>query len=288
MEEREAQLAWERRFAPWAAAASFGAVILGVVAQAFLTTASTRSNSDREALRKLHDHTGEQIGATIAQSLSAILLGLALLYLLRGVRSRRTEGLPPAILGLLVVGPVLYTVGNVLNVLDAVDLADKFSAGAQTEARADALLKGHQNIGAFIGLAGTFAIAFSVVMVSLNAMRVGLLTRFMGILGIVLGALYVIPILGGPVIVQIFGLGALGIIFLGRWPGGRGEAWATGEAGVWLSAAEPRRQAMRAEQLEAEPAPAEADEDEFEEEREPEDLDARPHPTSKKRRKRRR
>ena len=39
-----------------------------------------------------------------------------------------------------------------------------------------------------------------------------------------------LPILSGPLIVQLFWLVAIGVLFLGRWPGGRGPAWETGEA----------------------------------------------------------
>ena len=57
-------------------------------------------------------------------------------------------------------------------------------------------------------------IALGFVLISLNAMRAGLLTRFMGVLGIIVGALLVFPI-PSPVVV-------------GRSPAGRG-----GTAGRW-------------------------------------------------------
>jgi hypothetical protein len=113
-------------------------------------------------------------------------------------------------------------------------------------------------------------------------MRVGLMTRFVGIIGIVVGALYVLPIFAGPLILQVFWIGALIAIFIDRWPGGRGEAWETGEVGVWLSAAEQRRQQLREER--AADAPPEMLQQDTPE---PEDIEARPHPVSKKRRRKR-
>ena len=87
------------------------------------------------------------------------------------------------------------------------------------------------------GFAGTLAIAFSYVIIALNAMRAGLLSRFMGVLGIGVGALIVLPLLPqGLPIVQMFWLGALGALFLGRWSGGRGPAWETGTAEPWPAA----------------------------------------------------
>jgi len=94
----------------------------------------------------------------------------------------------------------------------------------------------------YLLFAVNFAVGGSIVLVSLNAMRAGLLSKFMGILGIILGVLTAIPFfLGGPSIIQFFWLIALGILFLDRWPGGRGPAWESGEPIPWPSAAEQRQ-----------------------------------------------
>jgi hypothetical protein len=78
------------------------------------------------------------------------------------------------------------------------------------------------------------------VIICLNAMRVGLLTRFMGILGIIVGILFVVPLAPGPPIVQSFWLGALAALFAGRWPRGLPPAWAAGRAIPWPSQQEMR------------------------------------------------
>jgi hypothetical protein len=88
---------------------------------------------------------------------------------------------------------------------------------------------------------GTLALAVGLVIVSLNAMRAGLLTRMFGYLGIASGALMVLFPLP---IVQIFWLGGLGFILLGRWPGGVPPAWRTGAAEPWPTP-EPRQRAAR-------------------------------------------
>ena len=76
--------------------------------------------------------------------------------------------------------------------------------------------------------------AFLFVILPLRARRVGLMSPFMGILGVVTGALLVLQIVPVvPVIIQAFWLGALGLLFIGNWPGGRGPAWETGEAEPW-------------------------------------------------------
>ena len=85
-------------------------------------------------------------------------------------------------------------------------------------------------------------------------MRAGLMSRFMGVLGIIVGALYVIP-LGGPQIIQVFWIGAMGMLIADRWPGERGPAWDTGEAIPWPSGAELRAAREAEAELEPEPEP---------------------------------
>ncbi len=73
-------------------------------------------------------------------------------------------------------------------------------------------------------------LAVGLVLVSLNAMRAGLLTRLFGYIGIAAGALLIVFPLP---IVQVFWLGGVGILLLGRWPGGDFPAWRTGNAEPW-------------------------------------------------------
>src|SRR5437588_4168859 len=83
-------------------------------------------------------------------------------------------------------------------------------------------------------------------MTSLNARRVGLLTRFMGYLGIFTGVLVLFPI-GSPVpVVQGFWLIALGTLLYGRWPTGMPPSWRSGRAEPWPSSQQLREQRIRA------------------------------------------
>jgi hypothetical protein len=178
----------------------------------------------------------------------------------------------------------------VLITLGQLDAAHDFIAqGVRTEKRADDLIRNVSQVPQVGGLAGSFAFAVSLVLVSLNAMRVGLFTRFLGIIGVIIGALIVLPLVPGVrEIVQIFWLGAIGAIVFGFWPGGRGRAWETGEPDVWPTAAEQRRTARLEQRAEENPL----DDPKLEEPEHPVvdgDGEERPeHPTSKKRRKKRR
>ena len=78
---------------------------------------------------------------------------------------------------------------------------------------------------------------------ALNAMRVGLLTRFMGVLGVIVGvAVALILPIDQQGIIRVFWLAALGVLFLGRWPTGMPKAWATGEAEPWPTQQQLREQ----------------------------------------------
>jgi hypothetical protein len=62
----------------------------------------------------------------------------------------------------------------------------------------------------------------------------------MGILGVITGALVVFQLTGVSSVIQAFWLGALGLLFLEKWPGGRGPAWESGQPEPWPSAAQRR------------------------------------------------
>src|SRR5439155_1855413 len=67
----------------------------------------------------------------------------------------------------------------------------------------------------------------------LQAQRVGLLSRFFGSLGMALGASMIL-ILPVALLGVLVWTGYLGLLFVGRVPGGRPPAWDAGEAVPWL------------------------------------------------------
>jgi preprotein translocase subunit SecG len=256
--ETEALLEQERRLSRPAAGAALGGVVALIVSILLQASASKdapgRNDPDRhrQSLLQFKAHAGTLLASTLVQALAAFLVAAALVYLYRASQQRRPET-PSWILPLLVGAPVLLLVAGLITHFQVSDLADKFtSAGPRTDARAKHLLDGESPIGQAIGLAGALAAGLSLVLVSMNAMRAGLLSRFMGILGVIAGVLFVLPLLPGIPVVEIFWLAALAGLFLDYWPGGRGPAWDSGHAEPWPSAAE-----LRAAATEEEPASAE-------------------------------
>jgi len=231
------QLDWESRWAKPAAAAAFAAAFFLVVGTVVRQAVALKGNPDdeREFLITINDNSGAFLASAGLQALSFLALIGVFVYLGRAVLARKPE-LPKILLWLGVLGPLLLGIAGVLSDIDRLDIADQFlAAGAETEKRAEDLLDERNVLSTSLGSAGTLAIAVAFVLFGINAMRVGLLTRFMGIIGAIVGVLYVIPLLAGPLVVQLIWLIALGILFLGHWPGGRGPAWEIGEAVEWPS-----------------------------------------------------
>ena len=234
MSTRE-QLDWEARWAKPAAAAGFAAALLLIPATVLRQIAlDGAADDDRKVLTAIDANAGTFLASSALQLLSFVAIAGVLYYLGRAVLARRPE-LPQALIWLGVIGPLLLGVAGILSDLDRLDIADRFlSSDPQSAERAENLLEDRSVLSTSIGAAGTFALALAFVLFSINAIRVGLLTRFMGVIGAIVGALYIIPLGPGPVIL-LFWLLAIGVLFAGRWPGGRGPAWETGEAIEWPS-----------------------------------------------------
>jgi len=284
----EAQLGWEARVGRLAAAAAIGAAALSIAAGVLEGIIVGRMpDGARGVLLDLDQYRPQYFAAQIVQALALILAAAALLFLLRCALARRPQ-VPKLVLPLVLLGPALAIAGGLLSLIEVLGVADEFTAGgARSEKRAETLVEDTSQLGRVLGSAGFFAVAVSFVLVSLNAMRAGLLSRFMGILGVVVGALLVLGL--GPVhsIVQAFWFGALAALFLNRWPNDRGPAWDVVEPIPWPSAGGLARGeqagAIPADDPTIEPAP-EPDEPVGD----ASDPRGEPHPASKKRKRKRR
>jgi hypothetical protein len=184
--------------------------------------------------------TRDLIGA-IASALGSFALALTLWYLWGSTVSRQPNVKPRFIGILAVVGCVVSGVSVVAYVASYGIQAHHFvTHGSQTYPEANALLTKPALVIPQIGNDfGLLLVAVGLVMVSLNAMRVGLLTRFLGYLGIIAGVLTIIPLVPIPV-VESYWLLALAYLFSGRWPSGVPPAWASGRAEPWPKAQRER------------------------------------------------
>jgi hypothetical protein len=217
--------------------------------------------------------------SSVAVGIGYLALGWALTYLAFATRARR-PAFPKFLVYLPLTAAILQALATVLSALATNTAIGDFLAGSPTvDAAADIGTTGLGVFASLLGLPGALGLALSLVMICLNAMRVGLLTRFMGVLGIITGALQILPF-GGPLpVVQCFWLLMLSLLFLGRWPNGQPPAWRTGNAEPWPSSAQVREQRKR--------AAAEARGEVYEEPAEPEPVATGPSPSASARKRKR-
>ena len=194
-------------------------------------------------------HPWVPILGAVVYGLGSLAIFFAMAYLFRAARARR-PGMPQIALILAAVGSVGFGVGRAvsevaryLGARSFVDAVDKTNSAAT-----DALSPTATLVGQLIWETSALALGFAIAIISLNAMRVGLLTRFMGVLGVIVGVA-VAPIL--PIdqqgIIRVFWLAALGMLFLGRLPSGTPKAWTTGRAEPWPSQQQLREQRAAAQ-----------------------------------------
>jgi uncharacterized protein DUF4386 len=236
------QLSLERRRGRIAAAAAIASGLAFAAGATWyqVTNADAPSgkNDDADVLRYFDRHSGEYLGASILQVIGILLLVVVAVHLYRAAKARNPDQ-SNLVLVTGIYGPIGFAISTLVRAVTLTILADDFAGRApalQTEKAADDLLNTPALVAATVfGLTGLLAIGFWLVKGSLDGMRLGLLTRFMGVLGIALGPALV---LGFGLFVLPLWLIALGVLFAGYWPRGLPPAWRTGRAEPWPTAAD--------------------------------------------------
>jgi hypothetical protein len=255
------RLQWEARFSRPAAIAAFGAGLLlmvGTVALQSIFEDRNRIEPLPDFLLSIDEAPNTLLASAGLEAASSLLLVGVFYYLFRAT-IHRAPAIPSWFSYLIFIGPVFLAISQVIGAIDRVDVAELFAQqssnvgdcpalrGEPGEECANDLLREDVNpVSVALGLAGSVGTAFLFVMLPLRARRAGLLSQFMSILGVIAGVLMVLQLMPlVPEIIEAFWLGAVGALFLGNWPGGRGPAWESGQPDPWPSAAE-RRGLMRA------------------------------------------
>ena len=178
------------------------------------------------------------IGAVIYGLGSLAIFG-AFVYLFKATRARYPRFTQLALVA-GTAGIVMFAVGRTAAEVSRYVGAMGFDGGGNQAAN-EALTGGSFFVAQLIWQLGAFAAGFGFVLLGLNAMRAGLLTRFMGVLAMIVGVTFILPI-DQQGVIRAFWLIALGFLLALKWPGGAPKAWETGLAEPWPSAAEQRAQ----------------------------------------------
>ena len=300
--EPEQQLAWEARQRPRAAIAALVAAFLTMAGYLWAGLAlrdtpragfleslanalepgpiGTRPSVKTPLFEYYDEHMATIVGSAVVRGLALVALGWAVTFLAAATRARRPE-LLRLVVYLPIVGAALAAVSTIAGAIGTMFAISDFLDGPRTVDAARDIGGGSLLLTAeIVGQIGPLALVAGLFLVTLNAMRVGLLTRFLGFLGIIAAVLTILPLMPLPV-VQSFWLVGVGLLLLGAVRGGLPPAWRTGKAEPWPSNQElaaARRQAA-AEKHRGSPEPVP----------EPEPVPAgRAHPSSKKRKRKRR
>ena len=228
----------ERRRAIPVAVATFLGLALFFVAGNFGAVSATLLSPDAidsEALLDFADERDDLLLGTILQSTGLLLMAAPLLYLFQAAAAR-SEQMRGGLIGVTVAGPLFLAVSGVVAFLALDAAATDFAmpgggSGQPVGEYVDDLVEDQSEYGIAqgLGFAGTFGLVVAIVYVSLHAMRVGLLSRFWGTLGMALGvSILFLGILG----LLVYFL-AMGLLIVNRWPRGRPPAWEAGEAVPW-------------------------------------------------------
>ena len=187
----------------------------------------------------LGQHATVPIIGAVVYGIGSLLIFGAFVYLFKATRARN-----PRFSQLALVaggaGIVMFAVGRTAAEISRYVGASGFEGGGN-QAASEALTGGAFFAAQIIWQLGAFAAGFGFVLLGLNAMRAGLLTRFMGVLAMIVGVTFILPI-DQQGVIRAFWLGALGFLLALKWPGGAPKAWETGVAEPWPSAAEQRAQ----------------------------------------------
>jgi hypothetical protein len=222
-------------------------VLLMVAAVIGLSGAHAKVNELTLGLIVDHHRGPLDIISAALGALAQLAIAATLVFLWRCAKTRLPQGQMAFIPILALVGAAISAVAGVLNaVVISIKVHEFVTTGLQTYDEANRLTSGSGLL--ILQVASQLAsllVAISFVLVSLQAMRVGLLPRFLGYLGMIAGALVLFPVIVLPV-VQLYWLLAVGYLISGRWPSGLPVAWSSGRAEKWPSAAETRARRVAA------------------------------------------
>jgi hypothetical protein len=208
-------------------------------------------------------HYGDQwlliaLGGTLS-GIGTMLMAPVLYFLLRAAWRRRPS-FPRWFFWAPLIGGVAFGLGSIVAIVyQAIQFHDfaQLPVAEQTNGTAnDALLAARNDLTglSFVTVIGQLFVAVGLGAAALSAMNVGLLTRVIGSIGVLLAVLVILPLIQQQEFLRAFWLLALGFTLLGRWPGGRPQAWESGEPRPWPSRAQMLEAAERARAAKGEAA----------------------------------
>lgn len=195
-------------------------------------------------VRFIDHHAFGLLAGSVLTAVAVLALTFVLVFLADCTRFRRPMAWPAA-RPLVLAGGIGYAVLNLVHEIALAISAHNFVGGANftNSAVERALLStGAGGVAlSLLGLLAALALAVGMIAVAVGAMRAGLLPRWLSVLGVLAGLLF-LPFFGTTTLalVPTFWMVATGLLLMGRWPGGDPPAWPSGESRPWPTQAELR------------------------------------------------
>lgn len=201
---------------------------------------TTGQADDRTFLLDIGASGGGQLSAMLLRVVG-LLLVIGIVFFLYDAIRRRSPTHYPWVPFLGAISIVVLAACTAYTFFQVRDIGREFiGSGPRTLDRAQDLLEAGREeslrriVNVVQGLSGLlFGVWISIT--SLEAMRVGLLTRFLGVFGIGTGLASAIGIPVAPALF-IAWIGSVAFLAIGYWPGGRPPAWDAGRAVPWEEA----------------------------------------------------
>jgi hypothetical protein len=228
-------LAWEARWAMPAALATLAAVGFVIAAILVVNQGTGSGDGDAALLRDVQQHRSDRLLSSILQAIGVGLLAAPLYFLFRAAQWRNPN-MSGQMVGIVVIAPLFLAALAIFSSLTTLHAASDFVAmgisgtgDRANDAAQDALNDAPLRPFALgFGIAGPLGFVIAMFYTAMQAMRAGLLTRFWGSLGMALGAVSFIFFQ-----FALLWFVYLGILLIGRVPGGKPPAWAAAEAIPW-------------------------------------------------------
>jgi hypothetical protein len=202
--------------------------------------ASPAASPRAAEVRYIDHHAFGLIAGNVLTAIAILALTLVLLFIQDSTRFRRPETWVPG-RPLVLIGGVGYALLNLIHEVTLAIEAHKFAMGKDFSSKAvERALLTSGSVGivlTLLGLLAALALTVGMIAVMVGSLRAGLLPRWLSMLGILAGLLF-LPLFGSsliPTLIPTFWLAATGFLLWERLPSGDPPAWAAGEARPWLT-----------------------------------------------------
>lgn len=200
------------------------------LAAVLVSAAAARNTGDTETLRQFAANRDDQLVAASLR-VAGLLLSLPLVLFLQRILVARDPTVPRGLAIIGLAASLLIAASTMLGWFALRDAADAF-VGREYRTEREALdASGLLTAVRWIDIVSRLLFASWLAYASLRASRVGLITSFLGLWGLIAAFSGTFLAIGDAL--YIGWAGSVALLALGYWPGGRPPSWTSGRPEPW-------------------------------------------------------